>query len=57
MIRDVGEVVAVLHETTQQLDRLSGSELETLNQVLMHTHSHVVQEKNDRLRRKLGIDE
>lgn len=51
---DVGVVVRVLNETTEKLDEMSGSELETLNQVLMHTHSHVVQEMNGRMRRKIS---
>lgn len=53
-IREVGDVVRVLHEVTQQLGRLSGSDLDTLNHTLMHSHSHVVHEMNGRLRRSLG---
>lgn len=52
-VREVGDFVRICNELTEQLDRLSGSELQTMNQVLMHTHSHVVQEMNGRIRRKL----
>lgn len=50
----VGDVVGYLHRVTEQLGELSASDLETLNQVLMHTHSHVVHEMNGRMRRNLA---
>lgn len=51
-VRDVGDVVRILNEVSQQLEDLSRSDLETLNSTLMHTHDHVASELNDRARRR-----
>lgn len=57
-VRDVGDVVRVLHEVTQQLGDLSRSDLETLNSTLVHAQDHVASELNQRGRRRnRGIDD
>lgn len=53
-IRTVGDLVAVLHDTMEQLEQLSSSDLKTLDRTLMHTHDHVVQELNRRNRLERG---
>lgn len=50
-IREVGDLVEVLSEICKELDALSRSDLNTLNHVLMNSHSQVVREIT---RRKLG---
>lgn len=52
LLREVSDVVRILHELMTQLDRLSTSELETLNHNLAHTQDHVVQEINSRGKRR-----
>lgn len=47
-IRDVGDLVGVLHDAMTQLEGLSSSDLRTLDRTLMHMHDHVAQELNRR---------
>lgn len=49
-IRDVGDVVRILHELDAQLGELSGSDLRALDSSLRHAQDHVAQELNRRNR-------
>src|SRR5690606_11326367 len=56
-VREVGDVVRILHEVTEQLTEMNRSDLETLNSTLMHAQDHVAFELNSRAnRRNRGIE-